>query len=139
MGTFQRLVFWYFNRFSFFDTPERKQMPNYLIRGTKLTTIDAFDRLFAYNISNLRQSNACHEPGFTVDYASTEQSYKVKCQVNYIDHAGWHFTSVLTNEALVKKFFSAADFDKDNKIADFEALKRGSAFYSYNMDVDLFD
>ena len=59
IGIQQRVSHWYFNRVSIFDTEERKKMPNYLIRGTKITTYEVLNRVFKGLLMNLRTGEAC--------------------------------------------------------------------------------
>lgn len=62
MGTYLRICRFYFNRVSVFDTPEKKGMPNYMVRATKITTIGGLKRVFKFVLDNLRYSrHSCHE------------------------------------------------------------------------------
>lgn len=116
MGSYNRVAYFYYNGFSYFDTPERKMWPNYMIRSTKVLTVEVFKRLFNSSLTQVRYVRACK--GDTEDYASHHYSYSVICQLHYIQNGGWHFTSVLPKDKLRKKYQQIAGGDKDYEIPD---------------------
>jgi len=95
-----------------FNHLERSQTLNYLYNGIKIVKFEYLRNRFDGDLAKLRTKFGCN-----IDILSRIKSHSktLKCEGKLILKAGWHFSYVLNDHYLLKKFKGSADTEDINR------------------------
>ena len=128
-----RIVYYYFNRGSVYDSNETTAIPNYWYAGTKFITFEKLKATFAGDVVELRKSTGCKTDLASRFIGSDPLTY---CDQFVIEQAGWHFSYVLDDLHLQRKVRSRTD---QLSISDYQYFKSdGQAIHGYLRNYGLY-